>query len=368
MEVRRESIIGNILGRALTCEEKVLLDLASPLNASGTETVSYAEKFDAQQFHALVTRHKVAPSVFLAKHTLLDELPAQVTDQLKQQANRIVRRMLFVSREMVEIEKQFRNKGVSVLFLKGPALAMQLFGDVGKRYSVDIDILVAKNDLDEVGYLLKSLNYQAVKSEEGKNFIVKKLFRYAKKDRTYKKDGSGIPIEVHYRLFPNSTYDKQEKQLMHSHIGHVLLAGEKIQVLDLPLHFLFLAAHGSVHQWFQLFWLRDIAEIIHTGKISDWNALMVMANEMGLQRPVVLAVHLSHLVFGTSIPPQIGIAMKDKPQLHLRDACVQTIFYPLHENLQRRIKRVWYLSMLDGSLRYKWNTFLGGAGRFLLEG
>lgn len=357
-----------ILGRELSCEEKVLLCLASPQKVTTPEAVECAAKLNAQRFHALVTRHKLAPALFFSAHPLLNQLPGHVATQLKQQATAIAKRMLLVGRDMIEIQKRSRNENIHLLFLKGPALAMQLFGDVGRRYSVDIDIMVDKNDLDRTDQMLKSLNYLPLKSEEGRNLIMKRLFRYAKKDRAYKKPGQGVPVEVHYRLFPNNTHEKQEKILVQENIGHVLLAGEEVPVLNLPFHFLFLAAHGSVHQWFQLFWLRDIAEILHAEKISDWNHVLTMAKVLGLERSLVLAVQLSHLIFGTPMPRAMESRMEVKMQRYLRDACVRAIFYPLQENLGRRIKRMCYLSMLDSSLRYKWNTFLGAAGRFILDG
>lgn len=361
-------MIREILGRELTCEEKTLICLTSPMGAGDSGEIACLQQIDPRLFRSLVMRHKLSPFLFFMKHPLFQNLPEQVRNHLKQQAESISRRMLLFAREMVEMERKFRDKGIQVIFLKGPALSMQLFGDVGRRSSIDIDMLVRKNDLNRVGQRLENLNYSAIKSEEGKNSLVRQLFRYAKKDRTYRKDKPAIPVEIHYRLFPNNTYEQQERQFIDNNIGQVLLAGEKISVLNMPLHFLFLAAHGSVHQWYQLFWLRDIAEMVSKEKIFDWKALMAMADAMGLKRSVILAVHLSHLIYHTDIPVVVAKDLKTHPQPYLLKTCLRAIFNPQDEDMQRRIERMWYLSMLNGSIKYKWNTFFGAVGRFLLEG
>ena len=62
--------------------------------------------------------------------------------------------MLYLSGEMEILSGLFFNKNIKSLYLKGPALAHDLYGDVSLRTSSDLDLLISINDLDLVEDLL----------------------------------------------------------------------------------------------------------------------------------------------------------------------------------------------------------------------
>ena len=59
--------------------------------------------------------------------------------------------MLKLSGEMENISELFMENNIRSLFLKGPVIALDLYGDVSLRTSKDLDILLSINDLDKVG-------------------------------------------------------------------------------------------------------------------------------------------------------------------------------------------------------------------------
>lgn len=332
------------------------------------DTMPCFRDIDHQRFNTLLRRHKLSPAIYYNEQVSLDDLPRNVRTVLRRSVERIVRRQLLFSGEMVKISERLLEHDVQPVFLKGPALGLQLFGDVGRRYSVDVDIYVYAHHIPRAGKTLVSLGYHPVKTEEGKNILIKKLFGYAKKDHVYLKSTPSIPVELHYRLLPNSTYYKREIEMLKEQVVNIPLGNQSIPTLKPAFHFLFLCAHGAVHQWFQLFWLRDIAAYMNGNVIQDWNGLLANASRIGLIRPVVIAVQLSNILYGTSIPLEMEGLASQKEQGSLLKACIKAIFNPLNETMGKRIDRMWYLSKLDNSVRYKANTFFGALARYFLEG
>lgn len=368
MAIRGKGIIQQTLGRSLTSEEKALILLSGPERINQQEIRKFLASSDHQGFKSLVLRHKLVSNIYKNTHFPIEDMPHRFRQTLKTPANNTTRRMLMLGNEMVQLNQAFNENGLYPVFLKGPALGLQLFHDVGKRYSVDIDVLIQKKALPFVHDVLLSLNYQPQKTPVGKNRLSQKIFSYAKKDWTYIKSHPRIPLELHYRLFPNNTYESREKNFIHNGTEELRFANASVLVLKPVQHFLFLAAHGSVHQWFQLFWLKDIAEFIHQQKIQNWDEVIQLAQGVGLKRTLILAAHLSHVIYGTELPNEFINLVQSRSQKYLLKESIKTIFNPIHESMSRRLQRMWYLSRLDSTVRYKINTLLGGLGRYVLEG
>ena len=62
--------------------------------------------------------------------------------------------------ECKRLERHLRNRGVRVLFLKGIALGLQLYGDAAARAGGDIDCLVEARAVPEALEALAALGYE----------------------------------------------------------------------------------------------------------------------------------------------------------------------------------------------------------------
>ena len=65
--------------------------------------------------------------------------------------------MLHLSGEMEQVSKLFTENEIRTLFLKGPVLAHDLYGDISLRTSSDLDLLIPLHDLDKAEELLIKL-------------------------------------------------------------------------------------------------------------------------------------------------------------------------------------------------------------------
>jgi len=80
--------------------------------------------------------------------TMPDDIPAHVTASLRRwvQANRL--RSMRLTAELARLSRALQRAGVAALPLKGPLLAEMAYGDVTLRYSIDLDLLVRRQNLE----------------------------------------------------------------------------------------------------------------------------------------------------------------------------------------------------------------------------
>ncbi len=172
--------------------------------------------------------------------------------------------MLHLSAEMEQVSKLFSRNQIRTLFLKGPVLAHELYGDLSLRTSCDLDFLVPINDLEKAEELLVELGY------EKDDYIETVLddWRWRHHHVTYFHSVKGIKLEIHWRLHPGPGKEQSFQELWERK--------RKSSMTSFPVYFLgkedlflFLVAHGARHGWSRLRWLVDIQQMMK--QRVDWD-------------------------------------------------------------------------------------------------
>jgi hypothetical protein len=145
-----------------------------------------------------------------------------------------------------------------------------------------------------------------------KQRIGKTLLRYEKDPLKYadkltdpKVGTYQIRVELHWRfsskpyLFPLSIDQLRESR------QSVTITGNPVETLDTENAILYLCAHGAIHIWIRLFWLCDVAELLHNNYSIDWSQMMEHAAELGLSRSLAEELVLSSLLFDIPLPELI---------------------------------------------------------------
>lgn len=57
--------------------------------------------------------------------------------------------MLYLSAEMERINKLCNENEIRMIFLKGPVLSQDLYGDISLRTSCDLDVLIPMQNLEK---------------------------------------------------------------------------------------------------------------------------------------------------------------------------------------------------------------------------
>ncbi|MBO1512379.1 nucleotidyltransferase domain-containing protein [Metabacillus bambusae] len=190
-------------------------------------------------------------------------IPSFVFQKLLQDYKINTFNMLQLSAEMERVSRIFIEEKIRLLFLKGPVIAHDLYGDISLRTSSDLDFLIPLEDLNKAEVLLQKLGY------EKEDYIKTVLndWKWRHHHVTYFHPQKRMKLEIHWRLNPGPGFEPNFEELW--------MRKSKSKLTSYPVFFLgkedlflFLVSHGARHGWSRLRWLLDIHQM--TEQDIDW--------------------------------------------------------------------------------------------------
>lgn len=287
------------------------------------------EGFSFERFLDLVKAHQVAATLSSRISALKPHLQKEEYESLSTWINSRVFQQLNLSKELFDILKKFDEADVKVISLKGPALSQQLYGSFAQRESIDLDLMVLPTDFFKAEEIILSFGYESTNYDLAK-FSKRQLKAYQNYfcDSSYlgHKVGKGM-IDIHWRMFDNAQVFPKSIDQLFEQAAPEKIAGHRMLKLSNEDLFLYLAIHASKHEWSKLKWLLDIRAFMlkYEGSVN-WDVFMKYCIKHKIQRPVVMAVWLSHLYFNTGVPEIIQSELKrDKKVNALIEGAISVI-------------------------------------------
>lgn len=252
---------GTLPIKDLSDELKLMLTLLS--NDDGVDInfdlQELIQRADWDRFIELARHHRVFPSLNRRLQDMKSEdIPTFVTHMFHRDYYRNTLQMLGLSGEMEQLAKVFSEQGIRSLFLKGPVIAADLYGDVSLRTSCDLDLLIPIKKLALAEQLLRTLGY------EKDDYIETVLndWKWRHHHTTFIHQHKGIKVELHWRLNPAPSKDPSFNELW-SRKRKSSLISRPIYYLGREDLFMFLVSHGARHGWSRLRWLLDIKQLVN---------------------------------------------------------------------------------------------------------
>jgi hypothetical protein len=319
-------------------------------------------QIDWESFLRLADRHRVYPLVYHNLSRLArNGIPAHILRSLKDRFERNALRALALTAEMVRLVKLLEQNGILALPLKGPPLALQVYGDLALRHSGDLDLLVAAEHVEHAENILRQKGYRRVVPDLTLSRIKRQIV-YMRQGQhfIYYNEYSQRLVELHWRLFSNSyIYSLNIDKLLECS-QTINIASNPIETLDIEKTILYLCTHGAIHIWYRLFWLCDVVELLQKNYRIYWPEMMEHATELGLSRSLAEGLMLSSLLFGTSLPDPIR-AYVERDNM-VKSLVKTALLIATHPNDMTRtpfsltpihMLRKFHGSRLHNNLRYK---------------
>ncbi len=258
-------------------------------------TTELLKETDWKLFTQLLIHHRLYPLIY-PKLKDYDQsfFPAHILQLISNKYMMNTIEMLKFSGEMIELDSLFTKNEIMSIFLKGPALALEIYGDISLRTSGDLDILVSIDQLESVNVLLCKVGYK--KDEYFSTTLDDWKWRHH--HLTYYHSEKGIKLEVHWRLNPGPSKEPSFSELWERR-SSVNFSGNNIHLLGKEDLFLFLATHGARHGWSRLRWLVDIHKLINTD--MDWISLTNKLKKYDYMKVGGQSIILSNQLLNTSI-------------------------------------------------------------------
>jgi hypothetical protein len=211
-----------------------------------------------------------------------------------------------------EVVDAFRECNIELCVLKGPAVALLIYGNVTTREFTDLDLLIRHEDLSRAESVLVRLGYRRAGTDSGGRF-------QSQKDIQFTRDSDDVLVELHWALNPPARRLPVEMTGIWNRRQVLYFHNTAFPTLGLEDMLIGLCIHNSVHGWPSLKWIFDIAQILSSkGSHLDWDSLLDRCGTVGCKRILIVNLRLAFVFFGIKPPEPIAeIILADKSTAQL---------------------------------------------------
>jgi len=271
-----------------------------------TEAIRTAagDRLDWPRVLRVAMRHQVIGLVHEGLTQARPDVPLEIVGEIGIQAATVVRENLDSARESLRLQRLFDDANLQVLFVKGAALAMLAFGNLGLRSGQDIDLLVNRETLPAATALILRAGYSRFDPPPDISDAQLRLLMPLRKDLGFVHQATGLRIELHWRLFLNP-HAMVETPIMAASRVVPLAGAVGLRTLGEEDLFAYLCMHGAFHWWYRLKWLADINALLAAIPEASVERLFGAAEARGAGRAAAQAMLLCRRLFGTSLPASL---------------------------------------------------------------
>lgn len=339
-------------------ELQLIIEIVKSEKADDVSEQWYVDT-DWDLFLQLALHHRLYPLLFKKiRNSKNGWIPSYISDAITGYYRKNTFRMLHLCGEMEKLSKLFAENNIRPLFLKGPVLAADLYGDISERTCGDLDILIPIDSLDEADQLLVEIGYE---KDEYIHSVLND-WKWRHHHYTYYHPTQQIKVEIHWRLNPSPSKEPAFNELWNRK--------RQSKITSYPTYFLgnedlffFLVTHGARHGWSRLRWLVDIHHIVK--KDLRWEELHCLLKRYQSSNIAGQSLILSSQLLDTTImkgmEPLIKVRrpkklaqeavfyMERMVNLHSEPVPVEIATYHtkhLFSLMTRRQKMLYFLSVL----------------------
>jgi hypothetical protein len=260
------------------------------------------EEIDWERLLYLATGHGVVPLLYRSLNTIRPAgVPLSVMERLRNEAQGIAGRNVMLANELLAVLDLIHASDVSAMPYKGPALACQVYGDLGLRSFIDLDILVRRSDVPRVRNVLEENGYEPrLKMTAGKQRAILR----SECDEVFT-GTNGRVLEIHWAITPPFfSFQLQTKDLF-ARATTIELLGKKVLAPAPEDLLLILSVNGAKDMWNRLEFISRVAELLHRYPQIHWQNTFARAQELGADRMILLGLFLAHHLLGASLPEEV---------------------------------------------------------------
>ena len=242
-------------------------------------------------------------------------IPGDILHQLRQTSYRVALYNTLLTQELLNLLACLEKSHISAIPYKGPVLAASVYQDLGLRQFSDLDLLVKPEDFRQAQAVLRAQGYCLQESLGW--------------EAHFKHGCQQLIVDLHQRTTPIFFAFDLSFEHLWSHLETLTLADSKVPQLQ-PEHLLLILCVNLVkdccHWKLRLVQICDVAELVRVYPQLDWSLVWSLAQHLGCQRLLLLALCLVQDLFDVDFP-----ALIQEP-LHA-EATVRSLAAQVHTKL-----------------------------------
>lgn len=259
-----------------------------------------ANELDWPYLLRMARKHRLRPSLYQHLNENCPEaVPESALYQLRQHFQHNCRRNLFHTGELLRLLNLFRAEGIQAIPYKGPALTVAVYGSLVLREFTDLDIMVPPENVSRVCELMRAEGYQ-------QHFLLdaqqETSFQRYQSEHWFRHREKGTVVEIHWKFEAGYFSFPLDPSVPRARLQKMSLNGQDVWSYAPEDLFLLLCVHGAKHLWNRLRWIGDLAEMADVYREMNWPWVLEEARQLGVERIVLLGVHLAHELMGARFP------------------------------------------------------------------
>jgi hypothetical protein len=231
--------------------------------------------------------------------------PETITDEMRQAFLVSVVRSLQMERQLREIVEAFKQDGVRVLVLRGPALAFSLYPDPAMRPGGDLDLLVLPEQVVQARGILENLGYRclAKRFEVARDFFREECFVHQGNH------GNKFPVDLHWVHWELHPFFKGSEEV---EIHDLFERAWKVETPTLTfetLHPVDYLIHSAIHlvmihkNEMRLSWIYDTALLAKRLQVdNEWKTLQERSVAWRARLPLEHCLKMAQVWAGLELP------------------------------------------------------------------
>ncbi|HWD28779.1 MAG TPA: nucleotidyltransferase family protein [Rhizomicrobium sp.] len=231
-------------------------------------------------------------------------VPPPVAAKLAAEGAETARDALKMASEALRIQAAFDAAMLPCLFVKGSALALLAYGNLGIKQAWDIDLLVAPADVPRACEILETLSYDRLMPPPGFPEARFRAWVEIAREGLFRNATRNVHVELHWRLSDNRAQLADVRPSGPS-LGVEIAPGKALRTLAEDDLFAYLCLHGAHHAWARMKWLADVAAWLASKPEVETLRLYRRAQAKDVGRAAGQALLLSHLLFELPLPPDL---------------------------------------------------------------
>jgi hypothetical protein len=281
-----------------------------PADAAADERIrAAAQAVDWPLVAAVSARHRVDALVAHGLARAGVAVPDAVAGPLREGARRILIENLGLAAESARVRAGMEAAGVRPLFVKGVTLAALAYGSLAYKHGWDIDLLVAREQLEPAAAALDSAGYALILPKAPRSRERLAEWHAHWKESVWKHRESGVHVELHTSLYDHPAVLSEVGP--HSPALEVEVApGIRLPTLGRDALFAYLCVHGASSAWFRLKWIADLAALLGGASEEEVERLYRRSQALGAGRASAQGLLLARRLFGLDLPAALAAELE----------------------------------------------------------
>jgi len=293
--------------RTFACPEKELLACCARTRVSSAIAQKISEflrdSLDWDYIFTEAEENSVTPLLGRNLQALAgDQIPAVILERLKDVCRANTIRCLFLSAELTKILELFRARGIQAIAYKGPALAVQAYGDVTLRQFEDLDIIIRQSDLQKANEVMTDLGYRPrfdwIFSSGAAASLVPGEYNYRDEKRR-------LMVELHTELTLRHFPKVPDLEDFSKRLVSVKLNDREVPTFSVEDALIVLSIHGAKDFWERFSWIADISELLQRYSDLDWDVTIQRAEALDAERMLHTGLLLATRLLDAGVPDDV---------------------------------------------------------------